>query len=227
MTQPGGTYEAAAEPTQGFLQRWKQHVKGGPEVTHEAARPAAGPTPNPAPSFWQRCKRNLQECFLGFPEEFEAAPLGASVAAHYQTHVANGDAARMVLYHYDFVDGTGRLNLRGRDKLAEIAGMLSHNFFPIVIERTPACPHLAEERRVEVLNELAHCPFPIPPERVVIGPPLANGLRGVEAEVVYQNLINQVQSGGSPFTGGAGGSSAGPGILPSGAGAGAATVPPR
>jgi hypothetical protein len=184
---------------------------------------AAGATPGRAPSFWQRCKHHLQECFLGFPEEFEAPPLGASVAAHYKTHVANGEAARMVLYHYDFVDGSELLNLRGRDKVAEIAGLLGHNFFPIVIERTPTCPQLAEARRVMLLNELAQCSFPIPPERVVIGPPIANGLRGVEAEVVYQNLIGQTQIGGSPTAGVAGAVGTGQGILPAGAGIGAAS----
>jgi hypothetical protein len=230
VPQPGVSGEAAPEipvsaapgaspgRAPSFLERWKQHVKGVPEGTHEAAPAAAGPTPDRAPSFWQRCKRNLQECFLGFPEEFEAPPLGASVAAHYKTHVANGDAARMVLYHYDFVEGSDMLNLHGRDKLAEIGGMLPHNFFPIVVERTPACPHLAEARRVMVLNELTHSPFRIPAERVVIGPPIANGMLGVEAEVVYTNQISQVQSGGSPSAGG--GVGGGQAILGSGTGAG-------
>jgi len=35
--------------------------------------------------------------------------------------VANGNAARMVFYHYDFVEGTAQLNVRGRDKLVKVS----------------------------------------------------------------------------------------------------------
>ena len=62
--------------------------------------------------WWHKtqCKRSLQECALGFPEEFNEWPLGSALYAHGRTEVANGDAARMVFYHYDFVEGTGQLN---------------------------------------------------------------------------------------------------------------------
>jgi len=132
----------------------------------------------------------MQDCFLGFPEEFHEPPLGHSLYGNYKTHVANGDAARMVLYRYDFVDGTGALNPRGRERLAEIAEMLPRNFFPVVIE--PDCPPgLDEARRLAILEELGRCSFPIPPQRVVVGRPLAIGLSGREAEIVYRNLLNQ------------------------------------
>jgi hypothetical protein len=162
-----------------------------------AAAPAAPAClPGRPLTYHERCKANAQACFLGFPEYFAAPPLGASLAAAYGTHVANGDAARMVLYHYDF-DATGAsLTLRGRDRLAQIVAMLPCNGFPIVIERTPCDPRLAEKRREMVLNELALAPFPVPPERVLIGPPLANGLSGREAVIIAGNLLAQTAAKG-------------------------------
>jgi hypothetical protein len=150
-------------------------------------------------SYWQRCKRKMQACFVGYPEEFAAPPLGASVYLNGKEQVANGEACRMVLYRYDFEEGGARLNLRGRDQLAKIACMLPANFFPVVIERTPDLPGLAEARRLSVLQELAQGNFPVPPERIVIGPPPTPGLRGVEAEVISRNLLEQTRYSGTPL----------------------------
>src|SRR5262249_4869184 len=106
--------------------------------------------------------------------------------------------------------GGAALNLHGLDRLARIQALLPRTAFPLVIERTPGCPPLAEGRRAVVLNELALGPFPIPAERVVIGPPLALGQRGVEAGVLSRNLIIQTQSSGIPGGGlGTGGASFG------------------
>jgi hypothetical protein len=167
-------------------------------VTFEPEVTAPAPC-GPRPSWLQRCKRNVQSCFLGFPGEFEAAPLGASVYLNGRTEVANGEAARMVLHQYDFVEGSAQLNPRGKDQLARIAGYLPRNFFPIIVERTPETASLAESRRLVVLNELARGTFPVPPERVVIGPDLANGLKGIEAEIIYRNLLDQTRISGTPI----------------------------
>jgi hypothetical protein len=139
---------------------------------------------------------------LGFPEEFNEWPLGSALYAHGRTEVANGDAARMVFYHYDFVEGTGQLNIRGRDKLVKVAHMLPMTFFPVVVERTPATPGLAEQRRAGLIAELARSPFPIPPERVLIGPPVAAGMAGFESVIVYGNQIGSLGAGGAPGVGG-------------------------
>jgi hypothetical protein len=133
---------------------------------------------------------------MGFESEFESVPLGASVRATYSNHVANGIAARMVLYHYDFVDNTAALNTRGQDQVAKIAAVLAQNGFPVIIERTPSNPTLAEARRLAVLNQLGRSGIPIPPDRIVIGAPIANGLRGGEAEIIYQNLLTQTRERG-------------------------------
>ena len=146
-------------------------------------------------SWWKRCKINFWTC-LGFESEFVPEPLGASVYATYRNHVANGMAARMVLYHYDFVDGSPVLNTHGQDHVAKIAAMTANNNFPIIVERTPCNPALAEARRLAVLNQLGRGGATIPSERVVVGAPIANGLHGAEAEIIYQNLLSQTHERG-------------------------------
>jgi hypothetical protein len=150
------------------------------------------------PSFWQRCKQKLQAHFTGYAEEFQAPPLGTFLYLHGRTEVANGDAARMVLYAYDFEAGGSRLNRRGQDELAQMALMLPRNFNPVVVEGRPDDP-LAQARRIVVIRELAHGSFPVPPERVVVGRPLASGLRGFEAEVIYKGQEKQINESGLPL----------------------------
>src|SRR5262249_50049311 len=85
--------------------------------------PGTMQAPVAAPRFgwWQRCCQRWRACCLGYPEEFEAQPLGASLNAFAQTQAANGEAAQMVLYQADFVEGTGKLSPRGHERLARIA----------------------------------------------------------------------------------------------------------
>lgn len=155
-------------------------------------------------SWWSRVKYRLHACFLGFPEEFEAPPLGASVYAFGRTQVANAEAARLVLYRADFIEGSGTLSPRGRDQLAKIAQLLPRSFCPLIIEPTLCAPELDQARLLEVVNELGRCGFAIPAQRVVIGSPPAVGLSGVEAGLIYNNLLNQTLSGGSRSGGGGG-----------------------
>jgi hypothetical protein len=161
----------------------------------KASAPNGAACSSPQQGYGLRGKLGSPACW-GFPSEFEPVPFGQSVNACIRQHVGNGEAARMVLYQYDFVDGAPALNLHGMDQLAKIAALLGHNGFPIIIERTPCNPALAEARRLTVLLELGHGPAPVPPDRIVIGPPIASGLRGAEAEVIYQNLITQTRERG-------------------------------
>jgi hypothetical protein len=168
---------------------------------------------------WHRtqCKRHLQEHFLGFAEEFNEWPLGQAEYAHARTQAANGLAARMVFYHYDFVEGTSQLNFRGRDKLATVAAVLPTTFFPVVVERTTKVAGLEltqseakaaaldESRRSIILAELGKGSFPVPPERVVIGPSIAYGMTGVEALLIYGRQLSNLSSGGAVGAGGAAG----------------------
>jgi hypothetical protein len=191
-------------------------VEVGQPVQVRNAAPMAAPAtcaPEQDAGWWERwktrwadCKQRLQYCFLGFPEEFEAQPLGASVYAFGTIMVANGDAARMVLYQYDFIDGSDQLSQRGRDQLAKIVCLLDRNPAPLVIERTLNAT-LDEARRLAVLNDLGRSSVLIVPERVVVGRPTDPGLPGLEAELIHQNQLITVQSGG--VRGGAGGGSIG------------------
>jgi hypothetical protein len=179
----------------------------------------------PPQSFWGRIGYKLRACFIGFPEEWNTPALGATNYPNFKAQVSNGEAAQMVLYQFDFANGGANLSVRGKDQLAKMAALLPKTFHPIVIERIPAAPALAEARREAVLKELAQYPFPVPRERVVIGRPIAYGLSGVEAEVVYGNLLNQVQTG--PQGGSQGGSStpvnSGPATTGAGSAAGGAS----
>lgn len=175
---------------------------------------------------WHRahCKQKLQEHFFGYLNEFNEWPLGYSLYAHGRTQAANAEAARMAFYHYDFVEGTSQLNVRGRDKLAKLGTLLPTTFSPIVVERTPTERGLDEARRLALVDELARGPFAVPAERIVIGPPIPYGMSGVEAVAIYGNQLQHIAAGG--FLAGGGGVASftgGPGTF-SGAGLSGAAV---
>ncbi len=178
---------------------------------------------------WHRanCKRHLQENFLGYAEEFNEWPLGYALYSHATTQVANGQAARMVFYHYDFVEGTSQLNARGRDKLVKVGTYLPTNFAPVVVERTLKEPGLDESRRMTLVGMFGRGTFPIPAERVVIGPPLADGISGREAYFIYHNQVQGIASGGAIGGGvsGIGSFVGGAGALDAGGLSGGAVVP--
>jgi hypothetical protein len=153
-----------------------------------------------------RCKRHLQEAFLGFPEEFDRPPLGAMMHTLNATAIRNGEAAVMVFYQYDFEPGTTTLNMRGRDKLAEIARLLPANFYPVVIERSRDYA-LDDVRRKAIFGALASGPFPIPNERVVVGPAIARGMLGEEALIIHQSTVTRVSQTGPPIGSGSDSSS--------------------
>jgi hypothetical protein len=147
-------------------------------------------------------EKPLDRGSLLHPATWPEAPLGNSVALHTETQIANAMAGRMVLHDYDFVPGTAELNDRGRDRVLQIAALLPHNRFPVVVERLPRAPELAEGRRLTVLNALAVSAGRVPPERVVGGPSPSYPLQGPEAERVYFNLLQLTESAGTvPATG--------------------------
>ena len=122
-------------------------------------------------------------------------PLGFFMYAAVNTQIANGEAARMVLYHYDFIQANDQLNARGAARLNKIAQLLPQNPFPVVIQQSLENRVLDEARRRTVLRELAKKPFPVAEQRVVIGEPPARGLDGVDAEAIHENLLEQMKSG--------------------------------
>lgn len=190
------------------------------ETTNINRRP---PTPRPGLFGWRQRhaerKRHLQDAFIGYPEEFNEWPLGSSLYDLGRTEVANGQAARLILNHMDFVGDTAVLNYRGQDKLMAIAAQLPTNFAPVIVERTPWAPQIAEDRRLAILGMLAHGSFPIPAERVVIAPPIARGLTGVEAVIANTSRTTQFTNGGTNVAG-----SGINGVGPSSGGSGAGSM---
>ena len=166
-------------------------------------------------SRWMRHKvhsrRHIERAFVGFREEFNEWPLGAALYTNCRIQTANAEAAHLVFHHFDFVDQTAKLNVRGMDRIREIAPILPVSFAPVIIERTPTRPELAEARRSVVLAELARCQFPVPEERVVIGPSPSIGRDGVEEVIIYGNILGGTASGTGFRTGGAGGGGGGGG----------------
>ena len=143
--------------------------------------------------------RRFQGKMLGYPEDYVPRPLGASVYDHGRIMAANGAAARLVLHRYDFKDGSAELNLRGEDQLVKLSAQLANSPFPLLIERTPDEPDLAQSRRYAVLAKLATGPCPLPSDRVLVGAPIANGLSGVDAQIIGSNALQRTQQYGPPI----------------------------
>jgi hypothetical protein len=127
-----------------------------------------------------------------------------------RTEVANGLAARLILNHYDFVGDTAELNQRGQDKLAAIAAQLPSTFAPVIVERTPWAPNVAEIRRRAIVAKLAQGTFPVPAERVLVERPIARGLTGVESILAETTRLSSFANGGTNVAG-SGFSGGGPG----------------
>ncbi len=143
----------------------------------------------------RRCRRHLQDIFLGYPEEFERPTLGARLYAISKQEVRNGEEASLTLREFDFESGSARLNRRGRDKLNAISTKLPTTFGPVIVERSTNNA-IDDARRSTVLTALKSGSFPIPPERVIVGAPSPSGVNGPEAELIYDTLrLNTSQAG--------------------------------
>jgi hypothetical protein len=143
--------------------------------------------------------RRLQGKIWGYPEEFEPRPLGAAMYEAGKIMTANAAQAGLVLHRFDFIEGTSELNARGGDQLAKHAAQLAVSPFPLIIERTPEDPALAESRRYAVLARLARGPSPVQSDRVLVGVPKAHGLSGSDAQVIAGNALGRTQQYGPPI----------------------------
>ncbi|MEI8372310.1 MAG: hypothetical protein WCJ35_05660 [Planctomycetota bacterium] len=127
-------------------------------------------------------------------------PLGASVRAHICYQVNNGIAAQMVLYHYDFNDpavgNPAKLSPYGLRRLSEIAKWIqAGNVCPVMIEHTLGSPALDTARQMHVATVLGE--LSLAPQVVIADTPA--GLRGDEALLIHQNLLQQTSAGGTTF----------------------------
>lgn len=154
-------------------------------------------------SFWDRYhqrkwekKRRKQDAFLGYPEEFCEQPLGMALYSQLNTQIANGIAAKQVLYHFDFVDGGSQLNWKGRQQLAKHAATMNGNAYPLVIEQSIDQPELDEARRLAVQQSVTLSQYPISVDRIVVGIPTAVALTGQQAAGLNANLQRDTRAGG-------------------------------
>lgn len=144
-----------------------------------------------------------------FCESDITPPPGFYLHQHVYAQVERGQAARMILYQYDFFDGSEKLKPRGKAQLKKIAKLMSENAFSLAIEYTPGNPALDQKRRETVFNELINSSYSVPIERIVVGRPRFIGLRGPESEIISQNLLNQTAVGGTAQSAGPGESGSG------------------
>ncbi len=143
--------------------------------------------------------RRLQGKLWGYPEEYEPRVLGASLYENSRIMVANGAAAKLVLYQYDFREGSPELSPRGLDQLAKFSAQLAASPYPLIVERTPDNPSLSESRRYAVLARLALGPCPLPSDRVLVGVPIPHGMSGTDAQIVAGNSLNRTLQYGPPI----------------------------
>lgn len=145
---------------------------------------------------WER-KRRLQDKCLGYPEEFCEQPLGAALYSQMSAQAANGMAAKLVLYHYDFVDGSPNLKVYGHERLAKHIASMNFNAFPLLIEPTPDEPELADARRVAVQQAMLQMQASVDVNRVIVGIPTPVALPGRQAQLLDINLMRDTRNGGT------------------------------
>lgn len=163
--------------------------------------------------------RRIQGKMLGYPEAYEPRPLGSALYEHGKIMTANAAAARLVLYHYDFFEGSSELTPRGLDQLAKYTAQLAASPYPLLVERTPADPGLAERRRYAVLAKLAISPSPMPSSRVLVGVPTPHGMSGIDAYIIGNNSLSRTQNYGPPIPLQSNGVNSPSGVTTGGAGA--------
>jgi hypothetical protein len=201
-SEPAVAEEAPAPSANGLKPLPAQPVQYGQYGVQDCPPYREGPIRR-----WRRRhKAHCQDTLWGYPEEFQDAPLGASVQANIQVQATKGQAARMVLYQYDFVPGSDRLKPRGKLQA-------------VVVEPSGRGPKLDEARRQAVWHEFTSEQILIPAERVIVARPLGGGLDGPAAALMQNNLDKQTTARG--VAGGTAGGSGAGGSASSGGGAGA------
>jgi hypothetical protein len=127
-------------------------------------------------------------------------PLGVRVHSLLTAQVANGRAAEMILFHYDFCDPRSlegaELNIHGRKRLTGMAAQLWCNPVPIVIEASPCEAGLDAARRNSVVALLQQLVPGASESMVVVGDAPTRGLSGQEAVRVYDNMLKATVKSG-------------------------------
>ena len=131
-------------------------------------------------------------------------PLGSSVNAYLNAQIAQGKQARSIVYLYDFFDPStaerNQLNAAGRRKLAKLTSS-GWNGLPIVVQPVAGHADLSEARRAAV-EEYLVSQLGYSGSQVILQEPDYLGLRGVEAEAMDRNRLQNTRSFGQLGAGG-------------------------
>ena len=114
--------------------------------------------------------------------------------------VSKADNHRFILYKSDFLPGTDRFSPSGAARFNLMYSRLPGWIGPVTVEWTPDEPGVAEARRLAVVATLQRAGRPLSPDRVVIGPSVYPGTRGVEAANDYQNILTRAQQGAAAYS---------------------------
>ncbi|CAN5910425.1 hypothetical protein BH23PLA1_BH23PLA1_44870 [soil metagenome] len=145
-------------------------IPGAPPIYHYGPGPVAGAA--------HHVGRVLKDNLIGYPEYFIRPPLGGSLTQNFGTMKARADMHSFILYRSDFIAETGELSPTGASRLNRMIGKLPLWAGPIVIERVPDRPGLAERRREGLLTSLGHAGQYVDPGRVLVGGSPYDGLYG-------------------------------------------------
>jgi hypothetical protein len=149
----------------------------------------------------------MQASHWGYREYFHERPFGSLYHAYMQSHIVYAALESMVLYEYDFFDGTDapadRLKPRGREQLERIVQMMEKTGRPVTVEPTGDAA-LDEARRRNVMRRIhEEFGYPATVGTVLLGKPTAFGLlkggalgQRTEPEANYHNLLQQTQQQG-------------------------------
>jgi len=134
-------------------------------------------------------------------------PLGQVTDSHWDTQMANAQASSFIFYDHEFIGESTKLNVLGQKHLVQVAIRLRHVPFPVVVEETPnhKNPRLDAARRQAVLDRFAELGLHDLDARVVIAPAITEGLRGAEAEQVYEGSGHSIGNYGGTGRGDFGG----------------------
>jgi hypothetical protein len=122
------------------------------------------------------------------PPGVQPAPPGTYVNKFIHVQAAKAETDDFVLYKHMWFNGGTELGPLGRYQLDLITRRLPTVPFPVVIE-TSKDDQLDSQRRGVIVALLRARGF-TDPDRVIVAYPIAEGLRGDEAVLVYNGLIN-------------------------------------
>lgn len=138
---------------------------------------------DPAATYSSTVRSGTYGC-TEIPNEVCAPPLGSTINAYFDSHVFNGEKARLMLYHYDFNNGPlqdqSQLNAAGRKKIASLKNLLTSSGHPLMVQRVENDIALSQARQSHVTGVL-QSEFGLSGTQVIVRDSDSGGINGMEA----------------------------------------------